>query len=60
MELKEKLYEIEETLQKNIEEVSDYIFKNPELGCKEYKACEYLIKNLNTYNLLLLIQTWIL
>ncbi len=46
MELKEKLYEIEETLQKNIEEVSDYIFKNPELGCKEYKACEYLIKNL--------------
>lgn len=46
MELKEKLHEIEGTLQKNIEEVSDYIFKNPELGCKEYKACEHLIKNL--------------
>lgn len=34
MELKEKLYEIEETLQKNIEEVSDYILKIQNWGVK--------------------------
>lgn len=46
MELKKELSQIEETLKNEIEEVSDYIFKNPELGNKEYKAVDYLIKGL--------------
>lgn len=46
MKLKEELYKIEDMLKKDIEKVSDYIFKNPELGCEEYKACKYLIENL--------------
>lgn len=46
MELKKELYQIEETLKNEIEGVSDYIFKNPELGNEEYKAVDYLIKGL--------------
>ena len=46
MEIKENMYEIEEKLKKEIEEVSDYIFKNPELGSEEYKASSYLIEKL--------------
>ena len=44
MELKKELYKIEDELKKEIEGVSDYIFKNPELGNEEYKAVEFLIK----------------
>lgn len=43
---KNELYEIENILKKDIEEVSDYIFKNPELGNEEYKASEYLVNKL--------------
>lgn len=46
MELKKELYKIEDELKKEIEGVSDYIFKNPELGNEEYKAVEFLIKEL--------------
>lgn len=46
MELKRELYEIEEGLKKEIEEVCDYIFKNPELGNEEYKSSRYLIEKL--------------
>ena len=43
---KNELYEIENILKKDIEEVCDYIFKNPELGNEEYKASEYLVNKL--------------
>lgn len=43
---KNELYEIENILKKDIEEVSDYIFKNPELGNEEYKASKYLVNKL--------------
>lgn len=43
---KNELYEIENILKKDIEEVSDYIFKNPELGNEEYKASEYIVNKL--------------
>jgi amidohydrolase len=35
--------------QKEFEEISDYIFKNPELGLKEIKSAEYLIKKLKQH-----------
>ncbi|MCI6383192.1 MAG: amidohydrolase, partial [Fusobacterium mortiferum] len=50
MELKKELYKIEDELKKEIEGVSDYIFKNPELGNEEYKAVEFLIKELEKNN----------
>ena len=50
MELKKELYKIEDKLKKEIEGVSDYIFKNPELGNEEYKAVEFLIKELEKNN----------
>lgn len=50
MELKKELYRLEEELKKEIEEVSDYIFKNPELGNEEYKSTEYLVNRLEENN----------
>lgn len=50
MELKKELYKIEDELKKEIEGVSDYIFKNPELGNEECKAVEFLIKELEKNN----------
>lgn len=44
--LKKEMYEVEESLKNVIEEVSDYIFKNPELGNEEYKSVEYLVSKL--------------
>lgn len=50
MENMEKLVnEIFETHRKEIEEISDYIFKNPELGLKEVKSAKYLISILKKY-----------
>lgn len=49
MELKNQLFSIEDQLSKEIEKVSHYIFSNPELGDEEFKAVEYLTKNLKKY-----------
>lgn len=40
--MKKKLYRISEELKRDFENVCDYIFKNPELGNNEFKACNYL------------------
>jgi len=50
MENIEKIVEqIFNTYQKEIENISDYIFKNPELGLKEEKSAEFLIKTLKEH-----------
>lgn len=46
MNLKKEMYGIEKSLKKEIEQISDYIFKNPELGNEEFKSVEYLVKKL--------------
>lgn len=42
--IKKELYSIEDNLGKEIEAASDYIFKNPELGEKEFLSSKYLIE----------------
>ena len=41
--IKKELYTVEDTYKKDIEAVCDYIFKNPELGEKEFLSSKYLI-----------------
>ena len=41
--IKKELYAIEDTCKKDIEAVCDYIFKNPELGEKEFLSSKYQI-----------------
>ena len=36
--IKKRGYEIENQLKTEIENISDYIFKNPELGFEEFKS----------------------
>lgn len=48
-ELKKLSYEIEEELSKEIEEVNDFIFKNPELGGEEYISSKYLVDKISQY-----------
>lgn len=48
--LKEKLYTVEDSLKKEIEGVSDYLFKNPELGSNEFKSSKYIIDLLKENN----------
>lgn len=40
--IKSTLYEIADHNQKSFEAISDYIFKNPELGGNEFKSSQYL------------------
>lgn len=47
--IKKKGYEIENQLKDEIENISDYIFKNPELGLEEFKSAEFLTKILEKY-----------
>lgn len=49
MELKKEMYEIEKSMEKEIEGISDYIFKHPELGNDEFKSADYLIKTLEKH-----------
>lgn len=49
MELKKEMYKIEDTMKKEIENISDYIFKNPELGNTEFKSSMYLTETLEKY-----------
>ena len=48
-DLKELSYKIEEDLKKDIEEVSDFIFNNPELGGEEYISSKYLVDKISEY-----------
>lgn len=41
--IKKELYTVEDTYKKDIEAVCDYIFKNPELGEREFLSSRYLI-----------------
>lgn len=49
-DLKEKGYEIENQLKEEIENISDYIFNNPELGFQEFKSTEFLVNLLKKHN----------
>lgn len=46
MELKQRLYTIEEECAALIEEVSEYIYEHAELGNEEYKSSAYLVEQL--------------
>ncbi|WP_122640252.1 M20 family metallopeptidase [Romboutsia sp. Marseille-P6047] len=48
-ELKNLSYKIEDELRKEIEEVSDFIFNNPELGGQEYISSKYLVDKISQY-----------
>ena len=47
--IKKRVYEIEHQLKTEIENISDYIFKNPELGFEEFKSVEFLTKTLKQH-----------
>lgn len=47
--IKQKSYEIEDELSKEIEAVSDFIFNNPELGDEEYISSKYLVDKMKEY-----------
>ena len=47
--IKKRGYEIENQLKTEIENISDYIFKNPELGFEEFKSVEFLTKTLKQH-----------
>ena len=49
LKIKEKSYEIENLLKSEIEGISDYLFKNPELGSQEFKAVAFLTKILKQH-----------
>lgn len=48
--LKNELFEIERQLKKEFEDVSHYIFLNPELGNNEFKAVKFLTTKLKEHN----------
>ncbi|CEP80613.1 M20 family metallopeptidase [Paraclostridium sordellii] len=47
--IKKRVYEIENELGKEIEEVCDFIFNNPELGNEEYISSKYLVDKMKEY-----------
>ena len=47
--IKQRSYEIEDELSKEIEAVSDFIFNNPELGDEEYISSNYLVDKMKEY-----------
>ena len=47
--IKQRSYEIEDELSKEIEAVSDFIFNNPELGDEEYISSKYLVDKMKEY-----------
>ncbi|CEO24300.1 M20 family metallopeptidase [Paraclostridium sordellii] len=47
--IKKRAYEIEDELGKEIEEVCDFIFNNPELGNEEYISSKYLVDKMKEY-----------
>ena len=47
--IKQRTYEIEDELSKEIEAVSDFIFNNPELGDEEYISSKYLVDKMKEY-----------
>ena len=44
--MKKNLYKDIEFIKNDLIEIADYIFDNPEVGLKEYKACEVLCEYL--------------
>lgn len=53
MNLKKEMYEIEDSLKQEIENISHYIFMNPELGNEEFKSSKYLINALEKYGFII-------
>lgn len=49
-ELKKEAGQIEDELKYEIEEISSYIFNNPELGLEEFLSSKYLVEVMNKYN----------
>lgn len=49
-ELKQEAYKIEQELQNEFEEISNFIFNNPELGEKEFISSKYLVELMQKYN----------
>lgn len=47
--IKKRAYEIENELGKEIEEVCDFIFNNPEIGEEEYISSKYLVDKIKEY-----------
>ncbi|NJB08863.1 M20 family metallopeptidase, partial [Clostridioides difficile] len=47
--IKKRAYEIENELGKEIEEVCNFIFDNPELGEEEYISSKYLVEKMKEY-----------
>ena len=47
--IKKRAYEIENELGKEIEEVCDFIFNNPEIGEEEYISSKYLVDKMKEY-----------
>ncbi|CEN78455.1 M20 family metallopeptidase [Paraclostridium sordellii] len=47
--IKKRAYEIENELGKEIQEVCDFIFNNPELGDEEYISSKYLVDKIKEY-----------
>ncbi|MGL5329621.1 MAG: M20 family metallopeptidase [Peptostreptococcaceae bacterium] len=48
-ELNKLAYEVEDKLKDEIENVSDFIFNNPELGGEEYISSKYLVDKIKEY-----------
>ena len=49
VELKNELYKIEDNLKSVFEEISDFIFKHPELGLEEFISSKYLVELMKNY-----------
>lgn len=49
-ELKKEIYEIENNMKSVFEEISDFIFKHPELGLEEHESSRYLADVMKSYN----------
>ncbi|MEG1408833.1 MAG: hypothetical protein RSD36_03235 [Terrisporobacter sp.] len=47
--IKQRAYEIENELGKEIEAVCDFIFNNPELGDEEFISSKYLVDKIKEY-----------
>ena len=47
--IKKRAYEIENELGKEIEEVCDFVFNNPEIGEEEYISSKYLVDKIKEY-----------
>jgi len=49
-ELKQEAYKIEQELKNEFEEISDFIFNNPELGEKEFISSKFLVETMQKHN----------